>query len=32
MSDLFMNPKRLFFLIMHGRNHYGKFRKYYGKE
>ena len=30
--DLFMNPKRLFFLIMHGRNHYGKFRKYYGKE
>lgn len=30
--DLFMNPRRLFFLIIHGRNHYGKFRKYYGKE
>ena len=30
--DTFMNPLRLFFLIMHGRNHYGKFEKYYGKE
>lgn len=30
--DTFMNPRRLFFLIMHGYNHYGKFKKYYGKE
>ncbi len=30
--DLFMNPRRLFYLILHGRNHYGKFKKYYGKE
>ncbi|MCI8388650.1 MAG: ATP-grasp domain-containing protein [Clostridiales bacterium] len=30
--DLVLNPRRLFFLIMHGRNHYGKFKKYYGKE
>ncbi len=30
--DTFMNPKRLFFLVMHGRNHYGKFKTYYGKE
>lgn len=30
--DLFLNPRRLFYLVMHGRNHYGKFKKYYGKE
>ena len=30
--DTFMNPRRVFFLIMHGYNHYGKFKKYYGKE
>ena len=30
--DTFMNPRRVFFLILHGRNHYGKFKKYYGKE
>lgn len=30
--DLFMNPTRLMYLIMHGKNHYGKFKKYYGKE
>ncbi len=30
--DLFLNPARLFFLLMHGHNHYGKFEKYYGKE
>lgn len=30
--DTFMNPRRVFFLIMHGYNHYGKFEKYYGKE
>ena len=29
--DVFMNPKRFFYLIMHGKNHYGKFKKYYGK-
>lgn len=31
-ADTFMNLKRVFFLIMHGNNHYGKFKKYYGKE
>ncbi len=30
--DTFMNPRRVFFLMMHGYNHYGKFKKYYGKE
>ena len=30
--DTFMNPKRVFWLIAHGRNHHGKFKKYYGKE
>ncbi len=30
--DTFMNPMRVFFLAMHGYNHYGKFEKYYGKE
>ncbi len=30
--DTFMNPCRVFFLLMHGYNHYGKFKKYYGKE
>ena len=30
--DLILNPQRLFYLILHGRNHYGKFKKYYGKE
>lgn len=30
--DTFMNPLRVFFLAMHGYNHYGKFNKYYGKE
>ena len=30
--DTFMNPRRVFFLLMHGYNHYGKFKKYYGKE
>ena len=30
--DTFMNPRRIFFLLMHGYNHYGKFKKYYGKE
>lgn len=29
--DVMLNPKRFFYLIMHGRNHYGKFKKYYGK-
>ena len=29
--DVCMNPKRFFYLIMHGKNHYGKFKKYYGK-
>ncbi len=29
--DTCMNPKRTLYLIMHGRNHYGKFKKYYGK-
>ncbi len=31
-KDTFMNPRRVFFLLMHGYNHYGKFKKYYGKE
>ncbi len=30
--DTFMNLRRVFFLVMHGYNHYGKFKKYYGKE
>lgn len=30
--DVCMNPKRLFYLVMHGKNHYGKFKKYYGKD
>ncbi len=30
--DTFMNPMRVFFLAMHGYNHYGKFNTYYGKE
>ncbi len=30
--DTFINPRRVFFLLMHGYNHYGKFKKYYGKE
>lgn len=30
--DTFMNPMRVFYLAMHGHNHYGKFKKYYGKD
>jgi len=30
--DTCMNPKRVFWLIVHGHNHHGKFKKYYGKE
>ncbi len=30
--DTFLNPRRVFFLTMHGYNHYGKFKKYYGKD
>ncbi len=30
--DTFFNFKRTAFLLMHGHNHYGKFKKYYGKE
>ncbi len=30
--DTCMNFRRVFFLVMHGYNHYGKFKKYYGKE
>lgn len=30
--DTRFNFRRLFFLLMHGYNHYGKFKKYYGKE
>ncbi|MBQ8509258.1 MAG: ATP-grasp domain-containing protein [Clostridia bacterium] len=30
--DTFFNPMRTFFLTMHGYNHFGKFKKYYGKE
>ncbi len=30
--DTFLNPRRVFFLAMHGYNHYGKFKKYYGKD
>lgn len=30
--DITMNPKRILYLVMHGKNHYGKFKKYYGKE
>ena len=30
--DTCMNPRRLFWLMAHGHNHKGKFKKYYGKE
>lgn len=29
--DLMFNPKRIAYLIIHGKNHYGKFKRYYGK-
>jgi len=30
--DTCMNPKRVFWLLAHGYNQFGKFKKYYGKE
>lgn len=30
--DTHFNLRRVFFLLMHGYNHFGKFKKYYGKE
>lgn len=31
-ADTRFNPRRVIYLLMHGYNHFGKFKKYYGKK